>query len=1102
MKLTKLQQASVELTGKNIIVSAGAGTGKTRVLVERYLRHIISGEANVPEILALTFTEKAANEMKARIRTRLHELGLESILRDLELAYISTIHAFAARILREHPLEANIAPDFKVLKSEESEEIKETVLAECLSALCEEDEAVLNLVKLYGESILIESVFKIYDAAKRSGMALRDFIKTKSQFTGDFDENQILSHFEALKEGEHAAKWQSFIAKKKWGWQEVEAYKAWMREFSRKRGKKGDTRWSEIKTGTREYLEIRLEDFCVSYSSAIERLTQLFEESYEKRKLQDGIVDFDDLQFKLVALLKSDKPLCRKICGRYRKQFYEIMVDEFQDTDSLQWELITLLSSGRNIFLVGDYKQSVYGFRGAEPNLFLSLEKDYFEKDYGARLELLENFRTDENLLDSINALFKDLWQEDIFEFKPLLATQSQTHETPVECYKVHLKEDEALDSARMREAHVIAERIQKLHEEGTRYGDIAILFQAMSQVGLFEQALKSRGIPYYAMSSRGFYSQPEVRDTLAYLQFLVNPHLDIPLAASLRSPMFQISNETLLRLSQFAKAEDEVTPLYRALPQIDQIDIIEPGEAKKLRFFNEVTEKMRDLKDRIRVSELIDRLLELTGYELSVLANPQGVRHFSNLKKLISLAREIEQKEFLSLPDFVHSVRRLEAREARESEAQVEAEESGRVVRLLSIHRAKGLEFNVVFVADLARSHRSASSKAILTCPNYGYGLQVKNELTGELERPRSWVVLDEELKEREQAERKRLLYVAATRAKKRLILSGVFKERKSAKESFHEMSSWMDWIHALNLVNAKVTDVKDFSIKKTLKATAEKQQFRDFLNVARERYKDDKLEKSLKKMKKEAKRLIDDIEKREILPARVIDLPVSAYAAYQADPQKYRESYEIGYPDEDFEVKEDSYLRPEEELSASDYGTAVHSILEDLDFMKPEIELDRHIEFHLNKSDDKLKRETKKALSQFFKSDLFKKIQKSKQIKKELPFLINERHGLIHGIIDLLYEDEKGGVHLLDYKTGEGSEEKIESYGYGKQISIYAYAVFRLTGKAPQSGALYFLKNSWQAVYTFDASSLEAFGNELRRTQERLLTSHVQSVKGAYVL
>jgi len=1100
LELTKMQAAAVRASGKNILVSAGAGTGKTRVLVERFLHFVTGGEALVTEILALTFTDKAASEMKKRISDRFGDLGLESARHDLESAYISTIHSFAARVLREHPLEAGLDPDFRVIEPEEAYFLKEQALDEVLENACRKGTGAFDLLRVYGETCIRDSLLKVYEAAAGEGKSSSDFmVRPETDKPGNIADTieQLLT---ALEEEELAREWKHYGSLQPWDWRVVSAFHEWCGKFSRKRGKKGDNAWPEVKRLCKVFLARKLDLLAAEWREKFEALAVNFEKAYGARKKEAGALDFSDLEIQVVRLMKKEGPMYAKLRERYRRKFKFIMVDEFQDTNLLQKEMIEQIAGPGNLFYVGDYKQSIYGFRGAEPSLFLDLEHRYNKEENGVRIRLLENFRTAGPVLEFINRFFENLWQEDNHPFEGLLARSCDSGKCGTELLLVKQTEDEPLKQARMREADHIADRIIELNEEGSAFGDIAVLFQAMTDIALYEQALKKNGIPYYVLGGSGFYYQHEIRDMISFLSFLENPLADLPLAASLRSPMFQISDDTLFWLSRRAKEISHgsaATPLYEGVKKFEIISEIKEEEKNKLRFFMDVSTELMATKDQLRLTELLDGILEKTSYELTALADTQGIRKYANLKKMVNLARELESFEPMPVGGFLRALKRLELQEARESEAQIEAEQSRHVVRLMSIHRSKGLEFPVVFVADMGHSKQSSESKTLLAKTGAGYAMQVRNPMTYEMEKPWSWQVINEAENRKQKEEWKRLFYVAVTRAQTRLILSGVHSEKKKEKTNFNEMSSWMDWLMLSNLEGVEIRESSGEQKHKRKRALAERRDLKAFF-ANFEPLPPEKLvasEKVREKLNFVAEKIFRAVSPVERLPSRSIDLPVSAYASFRKNPQSYWLTYEIGAPDDYTAEERKSIITEDEEVSAADFGTLMHQVLEKISFDDTgRTEARGHVRYFFKHLDEESRQNAEVIVSRFLESALFKRLEKAKKIYRELPFVLNERHGIIHGVIDLLYQDERGTWHVLDYKTAVGSEDKVRESGYVAQISIYAHAVHRILGQSPASGTLYFLKNNWEHRVDWKAGDYKLIGSKIKALQDDLLAFTLQ--------
>jgi ATP-dependent helicase/nuclease subunit A len=1121
MTLTEKQKKAVQTVGKNILVSAGAGTGKTRVLVERILHLLRTQKATLTELLVLTFTEKAANEIKERLSEGFRNMNLVGPRRDLEKAAISTFHGFASRLLKEHPIEAGVDPDFRVIETEQSELLKEEAMSEMIAKLYGEKNGSFEFLPVYGEHVARDGILKVFTAARHEGKTLRDFFlenEKKGQEVLAKREEDLPREARVLLlklEEIDAPAWERFFKNKKWDSGTFRDFKEWSLLYKGKR-KAG---WKEWRALLEDLAALRMGPFVTPWKEKFESLALAFEAAYGAKKKEKGFLDFDDLQMKAVGLFRGQKPALQKLRERYQREFKFILVDEFQDTNFLQMEFVELLSSGNNLFMVGDYKQSIYGFRGAEPGIFLAKERLYGDGEEGERIFLSESFRSDPPVLNFMNQFFKMLWEEDGFPFEPLGTDRSAAPgcgEAPaVEVLVTPMKENEDMRCARLREARVIATRVLELHEKDKiPYGDMAVLFQAMTLSGIYEDAFKSAGVPYFIVAGRGFYEQSEIQDMMSFLSHLERPLADIPLAATLRSPLFHISDDTLFWLCRHAKVKNENAPLYHALKAIDLIKEISQEQRRRLEAFLRLTRTLGELKDRIPLSELIDKMLEGTGYELSVLMDPKGVRRYANLKKLIAMVREYETCERMPVAAFLNILKRLKAQEVRESEAQTVLETSAEAVRMMSVHGAKGLEFPVVFVADMGHQRSRSDSKAVIAHAADGYAMQVPGEKDPEMQEPYFFKWVDGEIARRGREEWKRLFYVALTRAKSRLFLSGVHKEKKEEKKTFREMASWMDWVLAIcEELRVKITLNPESSFSPR---SVGKEDFRE------------RIETAIKNTnwKKNGSTSPGSQVPGPSLP-RSIDLPVSAYVLFQKDPEEFWRTYQIGWSvsahDSSEELTrigavgesewagEDAIFR-EDDFSAADFGTAsafnfftervaetapisatqklisigtaMHGFFEHLDFERPEHCLETETlarvfgRFGKDAAND-----ARKIIQDFIKQPVFQELRKAKQVKREIDFVLNERRGLIQGKIDILFEDGKGGWHILDYKTAAGDEDSARRSGYDLQLEIYALAAERILKLPVRSAIIYYLKNQKAVTISFPSEKAEVFFDGLEK-------------------
>ncbi len=1077
IELSSVQRAAVETVGRNVCVSAGAGSGKTRVLVERFVYLVMEHQISPQAILAITFTEKAANEMKRRIVERLREENLEEARREVENASIGTIHAFAARLLKEHPLEAGVDPHFVILESHEAEILQERVLDGVIETLAREKE-VFNLLHRFEERKVRAGILKVYRQSRNFETPFEELLKKRSPASREEWESEIRKGLAQLGDMDCA-------------WTDVDSLLV-IKSRLRAAGKQKEL-IRRIQERILDLASFIRENESLSEREVFIRLALQFERSYEEVKQTNRALDFDDLQLRAVKLLNSESPVSRSLRKLTQEKFREIMVDEFQDTNHLQNRLLELVGRPTNLFVVGDYKQSIYSFRGTDVQIFLKKEKT---------ISLNENYRSRPTLIEFVNRFFETLWQEDGLPFEKLEALREEKEAGPrVERLALVEKKNESLDEIRIREARTLAQRVLALVNEGYRFGEIAILFEAMTPVHFYEQAFRQAEIPYYVVSNRGFYHQPEVRDVLSFLAALENPKRDIPLAAALRSPLFQISDETLFWLARRAKKDRAELPLAEGLWEFESIpEILEP-ERQKLRFFTRTFNHFLQEKEKFRISRLIETLYRTTGFDLYVLKLRQGERRYANLRKLVELAREWESKEALHLGDFVRAVKALETRDIRESQAQAEAEE-GNVVRLLSIHMAKGLEFDVVVLPDLGRKERPETGNFSLT-PEEGLGLGT-DTLTFRRNLARTERIRSEESK--------RLLYVAMTRAREKLILSGPQKEVEP-DISFHQMPTWADWLEriigdgsqrepspewGIAAIPETPPSAFPYELKKSL---AQRKSIRKCLAA---------LEPVRMKMEPAG---IEPLLQNLILPQKAyfrrIDLPVSAFLLFAQDPEAFFRRYDIGVLDEEkvtsgLELKdgeEEEVLRDEtEELGSAEFGTRVHQILEQVILRRTSVrEAEGLVARFTTDLSQKEREEIRDLVVRFLEGPEAKEIFEGKFVSPELPFILRLPHGLIQGTLDLIYQRKNGDWVILDYKTSRVTPEtfKARAEDYRLQLELYALAAWKIMGISPAEAQVHFLRGGLTHPLFFSAGDFDRLYAEFSGLQERIIDFRKERIK-----
>ncbi len=846
--LTEQQRRAVTTRDVSVVLSSGAGCGKTHVLTERYLSHLRADGAEVGQIVAITFTERAARQMRRRIRQAIgaHLRGAATDeeaetwarhLRAMESAPISTIHAFCGTLLRQHAIEAGIDPRFDVLEGVLAINLESEASSACLQRLLtaqvQAGEDLRQLVLLYGWRAVGEGVSHLLDASderawqqwldapaekianewvrharevllprhvafllsSRPALArVVPLLRAHPPLPGPMTENVALLLRElpnlaqaadlgaAVKALAEAAKVGRVGAR---AWPDPDVYeqiKKAFEEFREDLRGRGLERFADPGEGLEAAVEV---------GRRLLNVTSEVRRAYGDRKHSHGVVDFQDLLVLARDLLRDRAEVRARLQNRYRF----LLIDELQDTDPVQMELVEYLcgaglTAGR-LFAVGDHSQSIYRFRGADASLFQGLRR---RMSHDGRQGLTVNFRSQPAVLDFVNALLGKA----LTDYEPLVAFEPQVNPGPcVEFLWSPRPDGASVGEARMVEAGWIASRIAAMigreelvvEREGpakqgelrpVRAGDVVLLFRAMSNVHLYESALRSAGLDYYLVGGRAFFAQQEIYDILNLLRALENPQDAVSLAGALRSPFCCVSDEGLFVLSRhpggmWAGLLDPATE--DTLPH-NQLDAVRRARANLQRW--------RERKDRLPIALLLGELFADSGYDAATQFEHLADRKLANLWKLIDLARTFDRSGLFGLAELIARLGDLVKNQPREEQAATQPENAN-VVRLMSIHQAKGLEFPVVFVPDLAAigggsSRPIAEWSAGLGCvarspeeedapafPDFAYRLWQANT---DLE---EW---HEDL---------RTLYVASTRPRDYLVLSAALPEK------YQPVGPWM---------------------------------------------------------------------------------------------------------------------------------------------------------------------------------------------------------------------------------------------------------------------------------------------------------------------
>jgi ATP-dependent helicase/nuclease subunit A len=804
---TPEQQAAIEARGRDVLLEAGAGSGKTGVMVERYVRLVVDEGISPDAVLAFTFTDKAAAELRARVRTELSRraaadssakaVRAAALLATIGGAWITTIHGFCNRVLAAHPVAAGVDPGFRVLDQPEAEraarEAFDIALAEFLAG---GDPAREETVAAYDLEGLRGVVVAIHDELRSRGVAdpalpdppagdPAEALATAIEAAGEC--------LEELKEGDgKRVPLEEALARLTTpgpppSLTELEAL--------RPGGK------AKPLAPFREALDAAIARTAeaggggVAYRHLAD-LLRLYGAAFEAAKERRAGIDFEDLLILAARLLER-----AEIGQAYRGRFSHLLVDEFQDTNRLQLRLIEALQGPRSqLVVVGDELQSIYSFRHADLEVFRR-RRAQIEADPGAELMRLSgNFRSRPEVIGAVNLFGAALLGA---AYRPLRVGAPPSSPTPRgtgPAVELHLTArdgwdgegidlDPAIDGRTplncLAEARALASRLRELHDAGVERGAMVVLLRAFTHLDAYEDSLARAGLRPYVVGGRGYWSQQQVADVCALLATIANPLDDEALFGALASPACAVAPDTLWLLRAAAGRRRHAWPALERLALDGDAELAAPerleeipaGERELLVEFATGLVGLRARAPRLSLAGLVEAAVTETGYDLATLLQPSGEARLANVRKLSRLAAAYEEREGRDLRGLLDF---LAARAETDTEAQAATAAEGHDgVRIMTVHNAKGLEFEVVAVPDLARSLLAGGRRPVL-----GLGREQPPRVGLQWRRlGRSQInlydygELIEEGEARDSEEGLRLFHVAATRARQRLILSGVVK-------------------------------------------------------------------------------------------------------------------------------------------------------------------------------------------------------------------------------------------------------------------------------------------------------------------------------------
>ena len=998
-----------------VFVSAGAGTGKTTVIVERFCRAVCARGVDVDSILVITYTERAAGELRGRIRRRLQELGRHDLSHELDGAWISTIHGFCHRLLKAHPFAAGIDPRFRVLDDSQGRVLRSEAFRTALEQFCGDDEARLRLLASYGGRRLRRMLTGVHETLRSSGLELRIEAPDDPRLTVRLDELRAA----ALAAGDEGV----------------------LRFLETPPGPEGlldlaDLTSSELDEPRLAVEQAALEALAARDSELLQGLLLAYDAAYREAKARESALDFEDLQLLARSLLRGNDEIRERESWRFRS----IMVDEFQDTNRLQCELVDLLArEDGELFFVGDEFQSIYRFRHADVEVFRERREQV-----GGVLALTQNYRSRPEVLDVINHLFAADFGE---TFQPLAAAGRFPDPAFGPAVELLVTDKESYADTdvhwRVAEARHIAQRVRGLVDSGEAApGEIVLLFAAGTDARLYEEELRAAGLPTFRATGRDYYHQQQVVDLLSYLRLLHNRYDDEALVAVLASPFVGVSNDALVLLRRAAPKRPLFAGLEKELPEG-----LSARDARLFQAFKQRYDRLAAAAPALSLERLCEQVVAEHDYDLAVLAQWDGRRRYANLRKLARLARSYEELRGPDVQGFVRFVAEQDAVGASELEAVAE-EEGTDVIRLLTIHSAKGLEFKVVVVADAGRDRARPDADEILCLPDGRLGFRVADPESGKRLTTPEYERVRAAEQDAEEAERRRLYYVAMTRAIDRLIVSGAIGERGA------DAGTPIGWV--LDRLEAK-------ELEEAGDAPIELERNGARILVRLDRYVPVPAEVAPQMPTVEQLELFEvaengggAVEAPELAPLvevpvpplhRVRRLSYSALSLFERCSYRYFAERVVGLRPADAAGSVPGH----EGLAATEIGDAVHALLERVDLRAPAVpdDLAELVGARYPAATDEEIERIRAFVASYCESELGTRIAALRGAKAEQPFAFEHDGVLLHGRIDVLHRDGPRAL-VLDYKTNsleevEGGPEEIVARDYRLQRLVYALACFR---------------------------------------------------------
>jgi ATP-dependent exoDNAse (exonuclease V) beta subunit len=1064
MGLTPKQAEAVGRTGQDVCVVAGPGSGKTRVLVERFVWLIRERGGPPSRILTITFTEKAATEIKQRLA---REFSTNSELREqVERAYVSTVHGFCARLLREHPIAAGLDPEFQVLEGAESSAELQEAAEEALDSVYQSKPGQLRelLEALHvstwsggRQQDMAEALCEIYEAMRIAGVSLPALRAGSVDSAGGLSLTVFLDelrHVLASAPAQPTPKQTECIdALREW----ATRADAFVNEpASRRHFELLEQYPSKLPTKVLPDLKsIRDErlalfestlagEFYAPLKSILLDVLELTNANYRRRKGERAALDFSDLEERAIDLLRGDAHVLASV----RESFDQILMDELQDTNPLQWKLMDLLRRPRKFFAVGDINQSIFGFRHADPDVFRRYRESVGGAD-GVIDELYENFRSRGEILAAVEAIAGRTEGVEKHRLRP--ARSFLQKEQP--SVEVIAGFESGETAAEDMEARWIARRIVELvgtlpvqdgedRQRPACFRDMAVLVRTGTALAPVVAALQEFGVPHLAEGGRTFYETREVRDLVHLLQTIANPENELALAGVLRSPLVGAGDETLLRMKQ------QTAHLARALSSLDALGAAscDAEDLERLRRFAALLASLRRERDDVSPDRLLMRAMDACDYESGL-----DARQRANVAKFLVRVRERHSAKPEPLDALLADIEWLRAAAA---EAEAPPGDSSDVVRIMTMHKSKGLEFPVVFLPALHRGTGGAGPSIRLS-PEGSLGAWWRNPVTGQGMKDLSYRRTSELLTERECREENRLLYVAMTRAEEHLVLS-------FARTSRPQGENWKLVRDGLGL-NLDAADNQAIIFEAGVAGIP--------VRVLRTDQAPGLLSVPVEPGVTQAEPMV--LARPTLSDQHDSAAPVTSIQLFAQCPRRYYLGRYIGWdrlsrPVQDHpEETPWDWDEPHDE-SAAEFGTVVHALL-------------------AGEPVDTASAEALDLVQRFETSELGQRVSRASRVEREFDFVMAIEDVVLRGQIDLWFE-EGGELLLLDYKTDAVRPEEAASRAaaYAVQLRLYALALERITGRMPSRTYACFLRPGQTIPIAMDKPFLEETKDLVRLFRE----------------